>query len=1061
MDPETLQTVLTPRAFPLTMLAAAAVLLLAGWVRSHVWSRNLRRPWQIAAFAGRAGLGFLTLLCAAGVAGHAVVFATSWRVWPLLLGGAVLIEAVLAVGRIERQIVTRRAGIALSLLRAAIVLAVVVMLCQPVLVFNSFHRIQRRVVVLLDVSASMQVPDNNLTPGEKVRLAEALLTPAAQRSIQLDRTAVRLREVGQDLLAQTDWLNAMAGTDPALRDRQLERNARGQRKALKRIRETVTETTNALRSASAVAFLKQESGLQADLNRLSGQLAAEAGDPLDLAIKLTDDWSHSSTNCGTAYETVRQTLQKVGAVLADGEGRVATAGDAVDGAFYKSLSEDDRKSLDQTAALRRVDLARRLMVGKDDKPAGAAGLVTRSGLLERLDNEYGVMLYMFGAFPTEWRVKDMVATSAVTRIEAPPPRQSQSTDLATTLEKVSTDLLPEHNAGIILLTDGRHNTAESVEPIARKLGVQRVPIFPVAIGGSRLPPTDAAVAGVDAPDSVSTNDRVSFSLDLKLDGLSGTNVTVTLFDGGTAVASNNVTPNAPAFRQQLLLSDVPKTNGLHTYRIAVETFPSEVDVSNNVCSLPVLVGSDPIKVLLIDGYPRWEFRYLKNMFMERDRNVRLQYVLFHPDQVTGITNRPPRAANAAPDQTEAEATLAPTNEAEWLKFDVIILGDVAPQDLGRENQEILKKYVLNRGGSLIVIAGSRHMPHGYVRTPLAEILPVVFKPSNRPVLTAPETEYRITLTAQGRNTMFMKLDDDAERNLEAWNEIPGLHWRHGFLTAKEGATVLAYATGPETGVSEPLAQVPDAELLLKQQQFERENALAVTHHAGFGSVLMFGFDQSWRLRYRKGDLYHHKFWGQILRWATADRIAAGASPLRIGTTRPRYPSGSPVRLLARLATPQFMPIANAAPYATIWTGDRKMLRRQLIYRPESPGVYAAEVDSLPEGNYRVVLETEGLVEPGSAPAQPVTAEFSVTSAMDSERVELAADRGLLTSVAALTAGRVLEPAELESVMKRLGPATVSTTERRQIDIWNSWPWLLLILALLTAEWVLRKRVRLP
>jgi hypothetical protein len=1060
MDPEMLPTALTPE-MPLIGLLPAALLLLAVWVRAHAWSHNAPRPWQLPAFAARTGLGFLTLLCAAGVARHVVVFATPWRLWPLLLGGALLIEGVIALGRIERLLVSRRAGIALSTLRAAVVLAAVLMLCQPVLVFNTFRRIQRHVVVLLDVSASMQIPDDNLTPAEKVRLSEALRVPAARRLLQLDRTSVRLRDAGQDLLAQADGLNALAQTDPTLRLRQLEQTARSQRKALKGIREIVSDTARVLRTAPEVPFLKKESVIQADLTRLANQLTAEAEAPLERAIKLTDEWRASSTNSGAAYETARQTLQKVAATLTDCEGRMAAAGDAVDSAFYRSLDAADRKTVDQVASFRRLELAHRLLLDQEDTHDQAGKPEAGAGLLERLDRDYGVRLYTFGAFPSEGRVEDVTGPDAAAKRAVTPIKQLQGTDLATALEKASADLLPEHTAGMILLTDGRHNAAGAVEPIARKLGVQRVPVFPVVFGGNRRPPTDAAVAAADAPETVSTNDRVSVTLELKLDGLSGTNVTVTLFDGARAVASNTVTPNAAAFRQQLLLSDVPKTNGLHAYRVEIKTFPSEVDVSNNYCNLPVLVSSDPVKVLLIDGHPRWEFRYLKNLFMERDRNVRLQYLLFHPDQVSGITQRPPRAASAAPDQTEAEATLPPANETEWMKFDVIILGDVDPEELGRENMDILRRYVLNRGGSLIVIAGSRHMPHAYPRTPLAEILPVVFQPSARPMLTAPEPEFRLTLTAQGRNTVFMKLDDDAARNLEAWNGLPTLHWRHGFLTAKEGASVLAYATAPQPAPGEPLSRVPDTEALLAQQQLERDNPLLVTHQAGFGSVLMFGFDHTWRLRYRKGDLFHHKFWGQILRWATADRIAAGPSSLRIGTTRSRYPSGSPVRILARLATPGFMPIVNAAPHATLWSGDRKVLRQPLTYRPESPGVYAAEVGPLPEGAYRVELDTAGIDVPGAAPAEPVSSEFSVTAAMDSERVELAADRGLLTSVAALTAGRVLDPAELDSLGTHLGPATVSSTERRQIDVWDSWPWFILILALLTAEWVLRKRVRLP
>lgn len=1058
MNPDPLQTAWTSPDLPLALLGPAALLALALWVRSHAWSRTASGWRRAPAFAGRATLGFLALLALASGARHAVVFATPWQIWPFLLGGAILIETVLALGRAERNLVPRRIGIAIALARAASVLALILMLCQPVLVHDTFRRLQRHVVVLFDVSGSMQVRDDNLTPAEKIRLSAALGEDAARRPVALDRIALRWREAGRELLAQTDWLGSLSQSEPALRVRQLERQARAHRKTLKRIGDTVEDATNGLGRACAAAFLPKESPLRADMARLAGQLATDVGAPLHAAIKLTGDWRPSSTNSGAAYDDARQTLQRVSAAIAEGETRLAAISEAFDEAFYRALPEADRKRMDRVAELPRVALARRLLLGREDAPTTPP---LSPGLLERLDRDYGARLYTFGATPAEWRTPAFAATGAVARLSEPPARQRHGTDLAEALLKASTDLLPEHTAGILLFTDGRHNAAEPVEPIARKLGVAHVPIYPVVFGGNRHPPTDAALAAIDAPDSVSTNDRVSFNLELKLDGLAGTNVTVTLYDGAMPVASNTVTPDAPAFRKTMLLSDVPRTNGLHAYRVAVQSFASEVNVSNNVRHLPVLVSSDAIKVLLVDGYPRWEFRYLKNLFMERDRSVRLQYLLFHPDEVKGITNRPPRYACATPDQTESEATLPPENEAEWMKFDVIILGDVSPAELGPGAQDILRRYVTNRGGTLIVIAGSRHMPHAYANSPLADILPVTVRPSSRPILKAPEDAFRLSLTAQGRDTVLMKLADDAAGNRAAWHSLPELHWRHGSLVAKPGASVLAYAVPHEPGQADRPARLPEADRLLQQQQVEREAPLIVTHQAGYGSVLMFGFDHSWRLRYRKGDAYHHKLWGQVLRWATADRIASGTAPVRIGTVQPRYTTGNPVRIVARLATPQFMPVVNAAPHATLWRDNQRVTRRKLVYRPESPGLYVTDVGTLPEGHYRVELETDGIPALADPSAPPASADFSVTAERESETVELAADRGLLNGVATLTGGKVLEPFELETVAERLGPPRVTRAERRQVDLWNAWPWLLAIIALLTLEWILRKRARLP
>ncbi len=1034
----------------------ATGLLLTGWLRSHIWSRGLTHRWTWLAFLGRSALGFLTLLTASEVARHAVVFSTNWRLWPLLIMAALLTESVMALARLERNIVSRRAGRALTVLRIATILAVVLMLLQPVFVIELFHQVKRHIVVLLDVSASMQVPDNNLTAAEKLRLSESLHVPAAHRPYHIDKIAEQLGEAGQNLLAQADGLNALSSSTPEILARQLKPQAPSQRKALKQVRDALQKASKTLTDDAAAPFLqkKEASTPAANLKRFTDQLATETAKPLDLAIERIDDWQNI-TNCSAAFDTVRDTLRKTGTFLAEAEGRLHPIGDAVDESFYQSLSESERKTIDRVASLRRVEIANQLLAGTDKSSLSPS-------LLSRLDKEYGVLAFTFGAFPAEIKTSTLLESPTAGSITSPPPRQLQSTDIASVLEKVSTTLLPEQTAGIILLSDGRHNAAPgAVESIGRKFGVQRVPVFPIVLGGNRFPPTDAAIASVSAPESVSTNERVSFNVDLKLDGLSGSNVTVTLFDGATPVASNTVTPTDAAFRKQLQLSDSPKTNGLHAYRLQTSTFSNEVDSSNNVFNIPVLVDSDSVNVLLIEGRPRWEFRFLKNLFMQRDKNVRLQYLLFQPDRIEGLTNSTPRPAAVAAERTETEATFLPANEAEWMKFDLIILGDVAPDELGRANMDILRRYVLNRGGTLVVIAGSRHMPQAYTGTPLAEILPVTFRPAIRPLLTAPEQEFRLSLTAEGRNTVFMKLDDDPAENQKAWNDVPGLRWRNGALTARDNATVLAYATSPQADPEGHLPLIPGATDLLKQQQIERENPLIVSHQAGFGSVLMFGFDQTWRLRYKKGDQNHHKLWGQIIRWATSDRIATGTETIRIGTPRSRYPVGSPVRITARLVTTDFKPITNAVPSVTLWAGGQKLSHFRLSYRESSPGLYATELNSLPAGQYRIELDPTGIRELASGGSFTAAAEFSISAAADTEKVELAADRAGLTRLAALTAGKVLDPAALDSIAQYFGPAKTTNTERRQLDLWDSWPWFLLILALLTAEWLLRKKVRLP
>ena len=154
----------------------------------------------------------------------------------------------------------------------------------------------------------------------------------------------------------------------------------------------------------------------------------------------------------------------------------------------------------------------------------------------------------------------------------------------------------------------------------------------------------------------------------------------------------------------------------------------EVFATNNEYPFTVSVSSDQTRLLLVDGRSRWEFRYLKNLFDMRDRSVRLQYVLMEPDRITG---QPPRAeihAAAARPAEQSEATALPRELSEWLKFDVIILGDVNPQHLRPEDLEALRKFVFDRGGALIVIAGPNFMPRAYGGSVLEEMIPATLPP---------------------------------------------------------------------------------------------------------------------------------------------------------------------------------------------------------------------------------------------------------------------------------------------------------------------------------------------
>ena len=209
--------------------------------------------------------------------------------------------------------------------------------------------------------------------------------------------------------------------------------------------------------------------------------------------------------------------------------------------------------------------------------------------------------------------------------------------------------------------------------------------------------------------------------------------------------------------------------------------------------------------------------------------------------------------------------------------------------------------------------------------------------------------------------------------------VPEIYWRHPSVAAKEGATVLAYAVPPmapaflpQRGASTVASDEPIGEDVVRQRrEFERTHALIAYHNVAMGKVMCLAFDRTWRLRYRIGDTYHHRFWGQVLRWATANKLPAGTETVKLGTDRTRYAPQAPVRIQAKLANKDYTPIVSEDVAVKIFAGGEQKLRKPLQYVANSAGMYEADLGDLPSGTYRAELDAPA--------AQPVLAQDSVTT----------------------------------------------------------------------------------
>jgi hypothetical protein len=107
-----------------------------------------------------------------------------------------------------------------------------------------------------------------------------------------------------------------------------------------------------------------------------------------------------------------------------------------------------------------------------------------------------------------------------------------------------------------------------------------------------------------------------------------------------------------------------------------------------------------------------------------------------------------------------------------------------------------------------------------------------------------------------------------------------------------------------------------------------------------------------------------------------------------------------------------------------------------------------------EGTYVLTAEDPGL--PGERPEKA----FRVLYATGEKKAPLP-DPQLLATIADVSGGTTVHLTELAKLVKEMPSRTLRVpTDIQPNDLWDS-PWLLLLVAaLLTAEWLLRKRARL-
>jgi hypothetical protein len=677
----------------------------------------------------------------------------------------------------------------------------------------------------------------------------------------------------------------------------------------------------------------------------------------------------------------------------------------------------------------------KLPQARADVAASAAGIssaeartLTRAQLLERIANSsrvellrtlqkrFQIRLYNFDstAKPVESPSNQSSPRSDGTRLLASPDMsRGGSTQVGVGIRRALDDVAGQPVAGALVLSDGGNNLGEDPVTVADRARQQGMPVSTFGVGDP-TPTRDVAVTEVLADQVARKDATVQIFAGLAHRGYEGRPVTVTLRRGGETIGTKSLALGPAARKETVSFTHVPKQVGTFTYSVSVSEQPGEITRENNRRQFLQRVVGKRLKILYVEGEPRWEYRYLKNAIM-RDTQIRFGCILVSSTAQTGGEGNIP-------------VFRFPPDEKALFEYDLIILGDVPRSYFNELQLRNMRRFVEDRGGSLLVVSGEKHMPHEYRGTLLEQVFPVVMAPYQEQIHT--DAPFKWELTTEGRQDPLLRMAESSAESARIWQEMPGMLWQAGVERAKPGATVLAVNSSRSNSYGK--------RVILAVQSF------------GAGRCLFSTADSTWRWRWRVGDRYFYRYWGQAIRSLTPHETPGGNRFAQVNADRPEYLLGDRVSLHARLLDSFYRPIKDRRVVGTLKPEHGSPVQLTLNAVPGSPGLFSADILAERVGKYQLSLASP------ASPGQSANATFLVQSvALEKQQPEM--NEELLKRIARAGGGSYLQAGELRAWAEKLPAKDLVVTSESEVELWDSPLLLTLFVVPLALEWLIRKR----
>ena len=566
---------------------------------------------------------------------------------------------------------------------------------------------------------------------------------------------------------------------------------------------------------------------------------------------------------------------------------------------------------------------------------------------------------------------------------------------------------------IVLASDGDWNIGGNPIEAAKVLRQRAIPVHSVSVGSEqRLP--DLAIHSFELPTFAVVGKplRVPFSVSSSLAQDTDTTIQLILPDG----TKLNQTLRVPAMSiAKGTFEWRPDKVGEESIAIQIQHDPRDRIASNDSKRVAISLRNESLKVLMIESFPRWEYRYTRNA-LERDPGVEVHCYLLHPDIKELGDGR-------------GYLQSFPNDEA-LFDYDVVFLGDIGmgADELTPSQCQQLLRLVQTQASGLVFMPGMRGRQSSLLKSPLEELFPVDMDVA-RPRGIGASKPGQFQLTEQGHQSLLTRFESNEQENEQVWRGLPGFYWYAAVERARAGSQVLA----THERDANRFGRIP----------------LIVTKTFGNGKVLFMGTDGAWRWRKGVEDKYHYRFWGQVVRWMAYQRSMAAGESMRLFHSPDRPNQGDVVTLQANIMGSNGEPLQDGTVTTTVVDPNGKTEIVSLMRDdPQAWGLFRGEFRPKSGGEFKLTTHCKQT-------GKSLDSTLFIQST-EREQIGKPARPDVLRDIANATRGKFAPIHEIEEVLKIATMVREPEPVERRLQLWSHPLWGAAILFLLGLFWAGRK-----